>query len=46
MRVSYEKSPGVVLAGEERRSIAVHHDPDWVAGFPRRIRSGAGCAGG
>ncbi|HXC52380.1 MAG TPA: hypothetical protein VN634_15975 [Candidatus Limnocylindrales bacterium] len=46
VRVSYEKSPGVVLSGEERRSIFVHHDDDWMAGFPRRIRSGAECAGG
>jgi FG-GAP-like repeat/Subtilase family len=26
--------------GEERRAIAVHHDPSLVAGFPKRIGSG------
>jgi hypothetical protein len=46
VRVSYQKGPGIVLSGEERRSIAVHHDDDWMAGFPRRIRSGAACASG
>ncbi|HEY2386967.1 MAG TPA: hypothetical protein VGK30_08405 [Candidatus Binatia bacterium] len=46
VRVSYDKTPGVTLSGEERRSIAVHHDPDAMAGFPHRVRSGAACAGG
>ena len=26
--------------GEERRTIAVHHDPSWKAGFPKRIGRG------
>src|SRR5438445_25835 len=46
LRVSYDKTPGVTLSGEERRSIAVQHDSDAMAGFPRRIRSGGACAGG
>jgi hypothetical protein len=46
LRVTYQKSPGVNLTGEERRSIFVHRDDDWMAGFPRRIRNGAACAGG
>lgn len=29
---------------EERRTIAVHHDPSWPAHFPRRIKSAAGCS--
>ena len=27
--------------GEDRRSIAVHRDPSWVPGFPRRVGPGA-----
>src|SRR5947199_258148 len=46
LRVSYTAADTSVLTGEERRSIFVHHDPDWPAGFPRRIRNGAACAGG
>ncbi len=26
--------------GEDRRTIAVHHDPSWRAGFPLRLRAG------
>src|SRR2546430_2625495 len=46
LRVSYTAADTSILTGEERRSIFVHHDPDWPAGFPRRIRNGAACAGG
>ena len=46
LRVSYDKSPGQSFTGEERRSIFVHRDADWMAHFPRRIRSGSACAGG
>jgi len=50
LRVSYDTTDNahqaVTLTGEERRSIFVHHDADWPAGFPRRIRDGARCAGG
>lgn len=46
LRVSYDKSPGQPLAGEERRSIVVHRDADWMEKFPRRIRNGSSCAGG
>src|SRR6185503_5756195 len=34
LRVTYQKGPGVSLTGEERRSIFVHRDDDWMAGFP------------
>src|SRR5439155_1400104 len=46
LRVSYTAADTSILTGQERRSIFVHHDPDWPAGFPRRIRNGAACAGG
>ena len=46
LRVSYDKTPGVTLSGEDRRSIAVQHDSDAMTSFPRRIRGGAECAGG
>src|SRR5262249_50380014 len=46
LRVTYDKSPGQPFTGEERRSIFVHRDADWMAHFPRRIRSGAACTGG
>src|SRR5204863_3261272 len=46
LRVSYTGADTTILGGEERRAIFVHHDPDWAAGFPRRIRNGPACAGG
>jgi hypothetical protein len=45
--VTYDAAGGGAFTGEDRRSIFVHHDPDWRTHFPRRIRSGAqACAGG
>src|SRR2546422_8744396 len=35
-----------MLTGRERRSIFVQPARDWPAGFPRRTRKGAACAGG